>query len=119
LGFSFKAGTDDLRESPIVEVIESLLGKGYEIKIYDRNVNVSKLIGSNKGFILNHIPHIARLMVDSVEDILAHAELIVIGNAAKEFTAVIERVHPDVSVIDLVRISDDYERWRNYDGICW
>ena len=77
LGFAFKAGTDDLRESPMVELIERLLGKGYDLKIYDRNVNLARLRGANKNFIENHIPHIAKLMVDNLDEIISHAEVLV------------------------------------------
>lgn len=119
LGFSFKAGTDDLRESPIVEMIERLLGKGYDIRIYDRNVNVAKLVGANKDYILNRIPHISRLMMDSVSDVLTHAEIIVVGNGDAEFKGVNERIRSDQVIVDLVRISQATSNERNYDGICW
>ena len=88
LGFSFKAGTDDLRESPLVEVIERLIGKGYDIRLYDRNVKIASLVGANKDYILNHIPHISKLMVDSIDKVLTHADTIVIGNGAEEFRGV-------------------------------
>jgi GDP-mannose 6-dehydrogenase len=118
LGFSFKAGTDDLRESPVIEVIERLLGKGYDLKIFDKNVNLAKLVGANRDFILNRIPHISRLMVDGVDKVLEHAETIVIGNKDPEFQSVPARLRNGQRLVDFVRISDrrsDHE----YDGICW
>lgn len=118
LGFAFKAGTDDLRESPIVEVIEYLIGKGYDLKLYDRNVNIATLTGANKDYVLNHIPHISRLMVDSVEAVLDHAETIVIGNGAAEFRGVPDRLKPGQRIVDLVRISDSLSG-DGYEGICW
>ena len=119
LGFSFKAGTDDLRESPMVEVIERLLGKGYEVKIYDRNVNLAKLIGANKDYILNHIPHISKMMVDSIEEILDHADTIVIGNGSPEFSDILLKINGKQKVIDLVRISEEIMQTESYHGICW
>ncbi len=119
LGFSFKAGTDDLRESPLVEVIEYLLGKGYELRLYDRNVSLAALTGANRDYILNHIPHISRLMVQSMDDVLDFAQTIVIGNGATEFKDILKRVRPGQVVVDLVRIVNDCSRTGEYDGICW
>jgi len=120
LGFSFKAGTDDLRESPLVEVIERLIGKGYDIRLYDKNVRIASLVGANKDYILNHIPHISKLMVDSIEDVLGHADTIVIGNGANEFSAVAEQIPAGKTVVDLVRIIDRRSSAQDcYDGICW
>ncbi len=119
LGFSFKAGTDDLRESPIVEMIERLLGKGYEIKIYDRNVNIASLVGANKDYILNRIPHISRLMVDSMTEVLNHADTIVIGNGDTEFKAAQVGLRPGQVIVDLARINDSTSDGSMYDGICW
>lgn len=119
LGFSFKAGTDDLRESPLVEVIERLIGKGYDLKLYDRNVNLAKLTGANRDYILNAIPHISNLMVDSLEDGLAHGETIVIGNGAEEFKGIMSMTSGKQVVVDLVRIADDLSSSDRYDGICW
>ena len=118
LGFSFKAGTDDLRESPLVDVIEHLLGKGYELKLYDKNVNLAALTGANQDYILNHIPHISKLMVHSMDEVLAFAETIVIGNGAAEFKAVPGLLKPGQVVVDLVRISQA-QSGGAYDGICW
>src|SRR5262249_60871747 len=83
LGFSFKAGTDDLRESPLVELIERLIGKGFDLRLYDRNVNLAKLTGANREYIMKAIPHIERLMVPTVDEVLEHADVIVIGNSAE------------------------------------
>ena len=120
LGFSFKAGTDDLRESPLVEVIERLIGKGYDIRLYDRNVKIASLVGANKDYILNHIPHISKLMVDSIEEVLAHADTVVIGNSAEEFREIPERIAPGKFIVDLVRITEQRSSVEHgYDGICW
>lgn len=119
LGFSFKAGTDDLRESPIIEVIERLLGKGYDLRIYDKNVNIASLVGANRDFILNRIPHISKLMVSGIDAVLDHAQTIVIGNKDPEFQIVPERLRAEQLLVDFVRISDRRSENGKYDGICW
>ena len=119
LGFSFKAGTDDLRESPIVEVIERLLGKGYDLRIYDRNVNLAKLIGANRDYILNAIPHISNIMVDSIDEIMAHADVVVIGSDDPEFKNIPDIAREGQTVVDLVRIAHDFNENENYHGLCW
>jgi GDP-mannose 6-dehydrogenase len=119
LGFSFKAGTDDLRESPMIEVIERLIGKGYDLRIYDKNVNIASLVGANRDFILNRIPHISRLMVKRIDTVLEHAQTIVIGNKDPEFQNVLDRLREDQAVVDLVRISSRRSEKGKYDGICW
>lgn len=119
LGFSFKAGTDDLRESPMVEMIEHLIGKGYDIRIYDRNVNIAKLIGANKDYILNRIPHISRLMEDSMDGVLEHGQVIVIGNGDAEFQSAPQRLRDGQVIVDFARISAAASKEGHYDGICW
>jgi len=118
LGFSFKAGTDDLRESPMIEVIERLTGKGYDVRIYDKNVNVAKLVGANRDFILNRIPHISRLMVDNIDAVLDHAEILVIGNKAAEFQGVPQRMRAGQYLVDFARIVKEGSK-NGYEGICW
>ncbi len=119
LGFSFKAGTDDLRESPMIEVIEHLIGKGYDLRIFDRNVSLASLVGANRDFILNRIPHISRLMVNGIDAVLDHAETIVIGNKDPEFEGVLERLHEGQNLVDFVRITNRRSENGKYDGICW
>jgi len=119
LGFSFKEGTDDLRESPMIEIIERLAGKGYDIRIYDRNVQIARLVGANRDFILNRIPHISRLMVDDIDSVLQHAETIVIGNKSPEFESVPDRLKPGQCLVDFVRISNSGSHNGEYSGICW
>jgi GDP-mannose 6-dehydrogenase len=119
LGFSFKAGTDDLRESPMIEIIERLIGKGYDLRIFDKNVNLASLVGANRDFILNRIPHISKLMVDSIGTVLDHSETIVIGNKDPDFQNVLERLHDGQRLVDFVRITNCRSENGKYDGICW
>jgi GDP-mannose 6-dehydrogenase len=119
LGFSFKAGTDDLRESPMVELIERLIGKGFDLKIYDRNVSIAKLVGANRSYILHHIPHISDLMVDTIEEVLQHGETIVIGNGDPAFKIVADAIKDNQAVVDLVRVAPKWKGAGVYDGICW
>ena len=119
LGFSFKAGTDDLRESPIVEVIERLIGKGYDLRLYDRNVNIASLMGANRDYIMNRIPHISKLMMTTLEGVLEHAETVVIGNRSPEFKDILAKMQPGQVVVDLVRITEAVSEKGKYDGICW
>ncbi len=119
LGFSFKAGTDDLRESPVIEVIERLIGKGYDLRIYDKNVKLASLVGANRDFILNHIPHIAKLMVSDTDAVLEHAQTVVIGNNDPEFQQVPQRLHQEQRLVDFVRIVEGRSSNGQYDGICW
>jgi len=120
LGFSFKADTDDLRESPLVRLIEILIGKGYSVRLYDRNVSMAKLHGANKEYIEKEIPHISTLMCPSLSQVIEEAEVIIIGNKDPEFVQALEIARPDQIIIDLVRITDDFSQINSqYQGICW
>ncbi|MGI8905304.1 MAG: nucleotide sugar dehydrogenase [Candidatus Sumerlaeaceae bacterium] len=119
LGLSFKAGTDDLRESPLVELVEQLIGKGYEVRIYDRNVNLARLVGANKAYIEQQIPHVSQLFVQSMAELLDYAECVVIGNNDPEFASVLERARADQHIVDFVRVDLNRTSSGNYHGICW
>ncbi len=120
LGLSFKAGTDDMRESPLVILVEALIGKGFDVKIFDRNVSIARLMGANKNYIEKEIPHISTLMTDTIEDILHHADLIVIGNKAEEVGHVLKQVPDSKKIFDLVRVSKSLDGLSpGYEGICW
>jgi GDP-mannose 6-dehydrogenase len=119
LGISFKAGTDDLRESPMVELTERLIGKGYDVRVYDRNVSLACLHGANRDYILNKIPHLSRLMVPTVAEVLAHAQTVVIGNGAAEFADVPRQIGEGQTIIDFVRVSDARSIAGVYEGLCW
>ncbi len=116
LGFSFKEGTDDLRYSPIVEVAEYLLGKGYVLKIYDKNVSVSKLTGTNKEYIDKHIPHLSNLISDDIEQVIKDSDLLVITHQIEGASDFILE-YPNKFFVDLARVTDD--QFDNYEGICW
>lgn len=119
LGFAFKSGTDDLRESPIVTVIETLIGKGYDLKVYDSNVHLSSLLGKNKDYINNHIPHIYRLLKENIQEVISDSDVLVIGNNAKEFSEIIPSIPKEKVIIDLVRVDKNKTSEGNYIGICW
>jgi GDP-mannose 6-dehydrogenase len=103
LGLAFKPGTDDLRESPMVLLVETLIGKGCDVRILDRSVSVARLGGANRRYIEEEIPHIASLMCDTPEDLLAHAEVLVVANIDDEVRQVLAAARPDQLVIDLAR----------------
>jgi len=120
LGLSFKGGTDDLRESPIVEVIESMLGKGFSVRIYDRHVSMARLMGANKEYIEKEIPHIASLMCDSIEELMKSCDLVVVSNYSPEFTEAVKSAARSQLVVDLVRIVKKPDAvMGSYYGICW
>lgn len=120
LGLSFKQGTDDLRESPMVELIEKLIGKGFEVLIYDMEVSLARIYGSNRGYIEESIPHIASLLKTSIREVVNDAEVIVIGKNDELINQIIVDFDSSKSVIDLVRIGSLVEkRSDSYEGICW
>lgn len=118
LGLSFKAGTDDLRCSPIVDVIEMLLGKGYEIKIYDKNVKISELTGTNKDFIESKIPHLQEFITDDLDYVIENSDVIVVTNKEKEFANILNKFENKI-VLDLVRVWNDVNYNGHYEGIAW
>jgi len=120
LGFSFKAGTDDLRESPCAILAEALLGKGLSLQIYDKNVSLARLVGANKEYIDQQIPHLSSLLCDSIEQLVQHSEVIIVGNQSAEFADALARTTPDQIVIDLVRLPIAGSQVNaEYRGLCW
>ena len=118
LGLSFKSGTDDLRCSPIVDVVESLLGKGFEIRIYDKNVKVSELTGTNKDFIMAKIPHLQHFVTDDLEAVCRESDVLVVTNKEAEFADVLGR-WPGKTVVDLVRQWKEVDYEGHYEGLSW
>jgi GDP-mannose 6-dehydrogenase len=116
LGFSFKEGTDDLRYSPIVEVAEYFMGKGYNLNIFDKNVTVSKLTGTNKDYIDKHIPHLSDLITANIDKVITLSEVLIITHKLDGVADLIEK-YKDKFFIDLTRVTD--KKFENYEGICW
>ncbi len=120
LGLSFKAGTDDLRESPMVTLVETLRGRGYEICIYDENVSLSRLVGSNKAYIEQELPHVSELLHETMEEVIDACETIVIGNPDPRFAEIVDNLPEGKHVVDLVRIVPDWKSdQEQYHGIGW
>lgn len=120
LGFSFKAGTDNLRESPMVILAEALLGKGRSLRIYDENVSLARLMGSNKEYIEKQIPHLSTLLCDTIDEVIDQLDVIVVGTRSPEFADAIGRSRPDQHIVDLVRLpSSRLPLHAQHHGICW
>ncbi len=119
LGLSFKPGTDDLRESPLVVLIETFIGKGYDIRIFDENVSLARLVGANKAYIEKEIPHISSLMTESARVAVDFGEVIVIGHKEPAFKRVLEKASRDKAIVDLVRLFDEPPAGANYHGFNW
>ena len=118
IGLSFKAGTDDLRESPAVGLAERLFGKGYDLKIFDANVNYSKLMGSNLSYIQHHIPHLSERLTDDLSAVAAHGDTIVVTHSDLGGAA-FPHLRPEQTVIDLVRLPAAAQSGGRYIGLCW
>jgi GDP-mannose 6-dehydrogenase len=120
-GLSFKSGTDDLRESPMVELAERLIGKGFDVKIFDSGVSYSRLVGANRAYIDERLQHIGELLVEDIDAVLEHGEVLVIGSRASEVVDAVARRAPNQLVIDLVRLPDSNQLrdGGNYRGIAW
>ncbi|ARU58473.1 GDP-mannose 6-dehydrogenase [Oleiphilus messinensis] len=118
LGLSFKAGTDDLRESPLVELAELLIGKGFDLRIFDRNVEYARVHGANKDYIESKIPHVSSLLSSDLTTLAETSDVIILGNSDELFETVLSDLKPGKKVIDLVGFmehSSDEEK----EGICW
>lgn len=118
LGLSFKAGTDDLRCSPIVDVVESLLGKGFELRIYDKNVKLSEITGTNKDFIMAKIPHLRHFVYDDLDKVATESDVLVVTNKEPEFEDLLQK-YPGKIIVDLVRAWKEVDYDGNYEGISW
>ena len=120
-GLSFKSGTDDLRESPLVELVERLAGKGFDIRVHDANVSLSSIVGANRDYITEHLPHIGELLTASVSDVMDHGDVIVVATSDPEVVAAVDAAHADTVIIDLVRLPGAELRrlGDNYFGVGW
>lgn len=118
LGLSFKAGTDDLRNSPFVELVEILLGRGFNLRVYDRNIQVARLTGKNKEYIETRIPHLARLLSDDIDSVIAESDVIVVGNREKQFEKVLKKLSGKI-IIDMVRLPEEIQNKHTCVGINW
>jgi GDP-mannose 6-dehydrogenase len=119
LGLSFKAGTDDVRESPTIALIETLIGRGYQVRIYDDKIQLARLIGANKSFLENELPHITSLMCPTIEELVQESEVLVISHGSAEFRNVPEMLSPDQVLIDLIGIAKTGQHQARYEGIGW
>jgi GDP-mannose 6-dehydrogenase len=120
IGLSFKTGTDDLRESPLVLLAEHFIGKGLSLLVYDPEVHLSSLLGANRRFIEQHVPHIGQLLRRDIAEVIAASEVLVAGlNDATTVAALVQHARPDHLVFDLVGLARRSELRAQYAGLCW
>lgn len=120
LGMSFKAGTDDVRESPVITLVETLIGRGYQVRIYDENIQLARMFGANKQYLEEKIPHITTLMIDTIEALIKHSEVLVVTNNSEEFRTIPSLIKPDQILIDFVgKVKPEDLPQDKYEGICW
>lgn len=120
LGLSFKANTDDTRESPMVVLIETLVGRGYHVKVYDEHVHPDRLIGANREFLIRELPHIVSLMTETVDELLGAVDVVVIANGSKAFHDVPAKLRADQTLVDLIgTVNIEELQQGHYEGICW
>ena len=119
VGCSFKAGTDDLRESPYVELIERLIGKGFNVKIYDPNVRLSALIGANREFLMRKLPHISSILVETADEAMADANVVLLTTLAPEYVSALPRLREDQRLLDFAGLNDRQGLSARYDGVNW
>jgi GDP-mannose 6-dehydrogenase len=119
LGLTFKPDTDDLRESPLVELVERLIGKGFEVVIYDSDLQLSRLVGSNRRFAMQHLPHLSGLLVADLEDALERSDIVVVGTPHASFRNLLPRLRPDHQILDLAGHDIALRGHPSYEGVCW
>ena len=118
-GLSFKAGTDDIRESPFLEIAEILLGKGYDLSIYDPAIAMDKLLGANREILLRRIPRFKKILVGSLKELLEKSDLLVIGNSSPEFQDLAQEAGKKVSILDCAGVARPVGKVEGYEGVCW
>jgi len=119
LGLAFKSGTDDLRESPMLELVERLVGKGNTVVVHDEHISPSRLVGSNREYVMQKLPHIASLLVDDLSEALRDADIVVVAHSNAAFSDLMSRVRPDQVVLDLTGVARPSAPAANYVGLTW
>jgi len=120
IGLSFKTGTDDLRESPLVTLAEQLLGKGFQLSIYDPEVHLASLLGANRSFVQKHLPHIGQMLKPELAEVVADAEVLVMGLSGPDIAAAVAALtRADQVLLDLVKLPNRQDFKAEVQGLCW
>jgi GDP-mannose 6-dehydrogenase len=120
IGLSFKTGTDDLRESPLVTLAEQLIGKGMQLAIYDPEVHLAQLLGSNRRYIEQHLPHIGQLLCADLDQVIEASDVLVLGQGGEKVrSSLASRSRSEQLVLDLIGLSDPRDVRAKLEGLCW